>query len=225
MNSAMRILGDESVFLNIEHSGRAVPTFVCPTGVNREAIHSYLEISNSKIDNLIKSFGKKKLILGIDSADHMRGIKHKLRGYQKFLKDHPEYRDKLLLVQVILPDVDVDPKAESTVMDLTTNINAEFGSIGNPLVTLYHQDISKSEYYNLLRFADIYLNTSERDSIPSTLLDYIMCQEEKHGQLVLSEFVALASYLEYAFRVNPWDKQVIMRIIFTRTSLIAYIGY
>ena len=208
MNCVLRILGHDSNLLNIEHLGRSVPTFVCPTGVDIERIQTYFEKSDPKLESLIKSLNGKIVILGVESADHMRGIKHKLRGYQMFLANYPEYKEQVLLIQVIIPDIDVDTSAEAAVMELVKEINSNFGSIGNPKVSLYHQNITDSEYYNLLRASDIYINTAERDSTTSTVLDYILCQDEKNGQLIISEFVALASNLEYAFRVNPWDRKV-----------------
>jgi trehalose-6-phosphate synthase len=209
MNCVLRILGNESSLLNIEYQGKTVPTFVCPTGVDKEKISLNFEQRDPKLENLLRSLNKKTLILGIDSSDHMRGIKHKLRGFQRFLSDYPEYEDQILLIQVIIPDIDVEISAEAAVMELVKDINSCHGSIGNPSITLYYQNLTDSEYYNLLRAADIYLNTTERDSIPGTVLDYILCQEEKKGQVIISEFVALASNLEYAFRVNPWDRKVI----------------
>lgn len=209
MNCVLRILGHESSLLNIEYQGRSIPTFVCPTGADKDKIDSNFEVDDPKLESLIRSFNKKIIILGIENADHMRGIKHKLKGFQRFLMDYPEYKDQILLIQVIIPDIDVETRAEAAVMELVKDINNNFGSIGNPRVSLYHQNISDSEYYNLLRASDIYLNTAERDSIPSALLDFILCQDAKNGQVIISEFVALASNLELAFRINPWDRKVI----------------
>lgn len=39
-------------------------------------------------------------MLGVDRLDMIKGIPQKLLAYEKFLEEHPEWRDKVLLVQV-----------------------------------------------------------------------------------------------------------------------------
>jgi hypothetical protein len=39
-------------------------------------------------------------MLGVDRLDMIKGIPQKLLAFEKFLYEHPEWRDKVLLVQV-----------------------------------------------------------------------------------------------------------------------------
>ena len=39
-------------------------------------------------------------MLGVDRLDLIKGIPQKLLAFEKFLQEHPEWRDKVLLVQV-----------------------------------------------------------------------------------------------------------------------------
>ena len=39
-------------------------------------------------------------MLGVDRLDMIKGIPQKLLAFEKFLQEHPEWRDKVLLVQV-----------------------------------------------------------------------------------------------------------------------------
>jgi trehalose-6-phosphate synthase len=39
-------------------------------------------------------------MLGVDRLDMIKGIPQKLLAFEKFLHEHPEWRDKVLLVQV-----------------------------------------------------------------------------------------------------------------------------
>ena len=41
-------------------------------------------------------------MLGVDRLDMIKGIPQKLLAFEKFLHEHPEWRDKVLLVQVSL---------------------------------------------------------------------------------------------------------------------------
>lgn len=214
MNCALRITGSESIGMSIEHNRRKIPLFTHPRGVSAQNVAEICKTVEPKAEAYFKSFGGKKIIIGIDSADHMRAIKHKLLGFEQFLQDHPEFIGNILLVQVVTPDIDVDSNAETKVMELVNSMNGKYGSIASPAVVFYYHKISEEEYFSLLQVSDVYLNTAERDSVPSTNLDFILAQADDHfGQLILSEFVALASYLQYAYRVNPWDKQVKLYLI------------
>lgn len=42
----------------------------------------------------------RQVMLGVDRLDMIKGIPQKLLAFEKFLHEHPEWRDKVLLVQV-----------------------------------------------------------------------------------------------------------------------------
>lgn len=45
-------------------------------------------------------YAGRKVMLGVDRLDMIKGIPQKLLAFEKFLHEHPEWRDKVLLVQV-----------------------------------------------------------------------------------------------------------------------------
>jgi hypothetical protein len=60
-------------------------------------------------------------MLGVDRLDMIKGIPQKLLAYEKFLEEHPEWRDKVLLVQIAVPsrtDVPEYQKLKSLVRGL-----------------------------------------------------------------------------------------------------------
>ena len=54
------------------------------------------------------SYAGRKVMLGVDRLDMIKGIPQKLLAFEKFLHEHPEWRDKVLLVQVRLRGWEVD---------------------------------------------------------------------------------------------------------------------
>lgn len=44
-----------------------------------------------------------QIMLGVDRLDMIKGIPQKLLAFEKFLEEHPEWRDKVLLVQIAVP--------------------------------------------------------------------------------------------------------------------------
>lgn len=43
------------------------------------------------------------MVLGIDRLDYMKGLPHKLNAFDRFLQQHPEMKDSVLLLQVAVP--------------------------------------------------------------------------------------------------------------------------
>ncbi|PNH10010.1 putative alpha,alpha-trehalose-phosphate synthase [UDP-forming] 2 [Tetrabaena socialis] len=44
-----------------------------------------------------------RVLLGVDRLDPVKGLPHKLLAFEQFLQEHPEWRDKVLLVQIAVP--------------------------------------------------------------------------------------------------------------------------
>ena len=44
-----------------------------------------------------------QVMLGVDRLDMIKGIPQKLLAFEEFLEEHPEWRDKVLLVQIAVP--------------------------------------------------------------------------------------------------------------------------
>ena len=86
--------------------------------------------------------------------------------------------------------------------ELVNAINGEFGTLSYCPVHYHQRELSSEEYMALLCIGDVFLNTTERDSLPSVCLDYLLCQE--NGSLIVSEFTAIAQLIPEIANVNPW---------------------
>jgi trehalose 6-phosphate synthase/phosphatase len=117
----------------------------------------------------------------------------------------------MVLFQVCLPEqVAEDKEAEASVNELVNSINSQFGTLSYTPIHFHQRDLGEEEYFALLCRANYYLNTAERDSIPSPCLDYIICQEHGRtsGALIVSDFTAIADILPGVITVNPWHTVV-----------------
>jgi trehalose 6-phosphate synthase/phosphatase len=115
------------------------------------------------------------------------------------------------LIQVTSPTSVEEEKQDSgnkianKVSELVAKINGLYGSLGFSPVQHYPQYLSQDEYLALLRCADVALITSVRDGMNTTSLEYVVCQRDDHGPLILSEFSGTAGSLKEAIHINPWD--------------------
>lgn len=70
---------------------------------------------------------------------------------------------------------------------MVSRVNSKFSTISYQPIVFLHQDISFSQYLALLTAADTSLITPLRDGMNLTSHEYIVCQENNHGPLILSE--------------------------------------
>jgi len=100
---------------------------------------------------------------------------------------------------------DTDHKIDQKISNLVSQINGEFGGLEYTPVLHFSQHLSQSEYFALLRVADVGLITSVRDGMNTASLEYVIAQKYSHGPLILSEFSGTAASLMDATHINPWD--------------------
>lgn len=208
-----RILGFDSSPAGVDAYGAHVAVDVFPIGINAvSTMQSAFETPEveDKIKALRELYTGKKIIVGRDRLDSVRGVAQKLQAFEIFLARHPEWREKVVLIQVTSPTSieDKEDKGDKTankISDLVARINGTFGSLSFTPVQHYPQYLSKEEYFALLRIADLGLITSVRDGMNTTALEYVVCQRDNHGPLIISEFSGTAGSLGDALHINPWD--------------------
>lgn len=208
-----RVLGFPSDSTGVDAYGSRVEVGVFPIGIDATKVArlAWTDSVNQKYAALKKMYAGKKLIVGRDRLDSVRGVAQKLMAFERFLEMYPEWRDKVVLIQVTSPTnieeekEDAENKISSRVNELVMKINGAYGSLGFSPVLHYPQYISQDEYFALLRAADIGLITSVRDGMNTTSLEYVICQRQSAGPLILSEFSGTAGSLKDAIHINPWN--------------------
>lgn len=68
-----------------------------------------------------------------------------------------------------------------------------------------HKSVNFDELIALYAVSDACIVSSTRDGMNLVAYEYIACQQERHGVLVLSEFAGAAQSLNGSIIVNPWN--------------------
>ncbi|CAI5461657.1 unnamed protein product [Closterium sp. Yama58-4] len=105
VSACARILGLEGTPEGVEDHGRLTRVAAFPIGIDPERFISALEsnVVKTHIAELRARFSGRKVMLGVDRLDMIKGIPQKLIAFEKFLEEHPDWRDKVLLVQIAVP--------------------------------------------------------------------------------------------------------------------------
>lgn len=83
-----------------------------------------------RIKTLEEKYKDVKVIVGVDRLDHIKGLTQKLKGFDAFLDDHPELRNKIVLIQVAVPsreDVKEYQELETELSTIAGKINGKHG--------------------------------------------------------------------------------------------------
>ncbi|SCZ90655.1 BZ3500_MvSof-1268-A1-R1_Chr9g10911 [Microbotryum saponariae] len=234
LSSCVRVMGYEAGSGGVDAKGSITRIAHCPIGIDVEnveidrygpccVVESSCQATDCDVNSLAVSSGRhapgvapkaevlrriyagKKIIVGRDKLDPTKGVLPKLRAFERFLQTYPEWAHKVVLIQVTSPSPGDSPSLATKVSELVDQINGAHGSLEFQPVHHYHQTIERDEYFALLTVADVALVTSIRDGMNTTSMEYILCQAEAKGQLIVSEFTGVSSQLNKAIKVNPWD--------------------
>ncbi|XP_021904589.1 alpha,alpha-trehalose-phosphate synthase [UDP-forming] 1-like isoform X1 [Carica papaya] len=221
VSACTRILGLEGTPEGVEDQGKLTRVAAFPIGIDSDRFIRALELPQVQdhVRELKQRFDGRKVMLGVDRLDMIKGIPQKILAFEKFLEENPNWRDKVVLLQIAVPtrtDVCEYQKLTSQVHEIVGRINGRFGTLS--AVPIHHLDRSLDFYALCALYAvtDVALVTSLRDGMNLVSYEFVACQASKKGVLILSEFAGAAQSLGAgALLVNPWNI----------TEVAASIGY
>lgn len=210
LSSVSRILGLPTLPNAVEFDGRIVSVGAFPIGIDPDTFTEGLKRPEVKqrIATLKQKFQGTKIIVGVDRLDYIKGVPQKLHAFEVFLTEHPEWIGKVVLVQVAVPsreDVEEYQNLRAVVNELVGRINGRFSTVEFTPIHFLHKSVDFNELVSLYASSDVCLVSSTRDGMNLVSYEYIACQQEKHGALILSEFTGAAQSLNGSIIVNPWN--------------------
>eukprot|EP01025_Chloroclados_australasicus_P014344 TRINITY_DN16719_c1_g1_i13.p1 TRINITY_DN16719_c1_g1~~TRINITY_DN16719_c1_g1_i13.p1 ORF type:complete len:621 (+),score=58.90 TRINITY_DN16719_c1_g1_i13:936-2798(+) len=159
----------------------------------------------------------KKIMLGVDRLDMIKGLPQKLLAFEDFLINHEEWQDRVMLIQIAVPsrtDVAEYQKLRSTVHEIVGRISGKFSSLTHTPIMHLDRQLSFYELVALYSITDVALVTSQRDGMNLVSYEFVACQNDNAGVLILSEFAGAAQSLGAgALLVNPWNVPQISKAI------------
>jgi trehalose 6-phosphate synthase len=163
-----------------------------------------------RAEELHRLLPRRKLILGIDRLDYTKGIPHRLRAFRNTLERYPALRERISLIQVVVPSrVDIPEYAElkTRIEHLVGQINGAYVRPGGWVPVWYvFGSLSRLDLLAYYRAADIALITPLKDGMNLVAKEYCACSIEEDCVLILSEFAGAAAQLHRsALLVNPHD--------------------
>lgn len=194
MNTCKEILhyshSDTHIFL--ENKQTKVDFF--PMGIDANKFRSISEEQETRMRRfkIRQQFQYKTLILSVDRLDYSKGIIEKIQAIQLLLRAHPEYIEKIVFLQLLVPSRTSVPqyqKLKNTINRWISEVNSEFGTTKWQPIRYLYNSYPIEEVCALYSAADICLVTPLRDGMNLLCKEYIMCKSQEYatGVLILSE--------------------------------------
>ena len=174
-----------------------------PIGIEPNHFEKLLhtEYTTTRIAELCAKFAGKRIIIGVDRLDYIKGVPHKLLAIEKLYTLYPEWQEKVVLIQIGVPSRTAVEEYQTLglrVNELVGRINGTYGTIEHTPIHYMNQSISPQELTALYNLADVCFITSIRDGMNLVSHEYVVCQatpcanRDGPGVLVLSEFAGSA---------------------------------
>jgi trehalose 6-phosphate synthase len=148
------------------------------------------------------------LIVGIDRMDYTKGINEKCLALERLLACRPEFRERVVLLQIAEPSrtcLAAYRECRSRLIETVDRINLRFGTGDyRPLIVL-EQHHEPPAVFELLRACDVCYVGSLHDGMNLVAKEFVSARDDERGVLILSEFAGAARELTAAVHINPFS--------------------
>jgi trehalose 6-phosphate synthase/phosphatase len=224
LHSLKTILKLDASDQQISYEGRQIKIDSFPIGVDYEKFQQ--AAVSSEVETLREQFrdiaGNRKVIFSVDRLDYTKGVSNRLKGFEFFLKEYPEFREQVVFYLVIVPSRDTILKyAERKKMidEYVGYVNSKLGHIGWQPIVYQYGHLSFEELIALYTLCDLALITPIRDGMNLVAKEFVASRRDQKGVLILSEMAGAASELPEALLINPNDVGEIAEMIFRGLSM------
>jgi trehalose 6-phosphate synthase/phosphatase len=195
-------------FISVE--GRVCKAEAFPIGIDYDKFHSACSANKSVSyrKKLKKQLGDKKIVFSIDRLDYSKGFLNRLAAIERFLENYPEWHGKVIFNMVVIPsreNIETYRKIKKEIEATEGRINGKYSNLSWRPVIYQYKSIPFDELVAIYNISDVALITPIRDGMNLVAKEYIACQTELPGMLILSEMAGAAVELYEAIIINPND--------------------
>ena len=149
------------------------------------------------------------LFVAADRLVASKGLAHRLRAYDAYLRQAPPSQRPPLFLQIAAPQVHgtpVDAQLAATVDRMAAQIDSAHAGAAATRLRYLRESVPHAELMGMLRAAHVGLVTPLRDGMNLVAKEFVAAQDpEDPGVLVLSVHAGAARELDSALQVDPLD--------------------
>ena len=149
----------------------------------------------------------KVVVLGVDRIDYTKGIPERMLALERFLEKYPQYKEKIVLLQLAAPSRTHIKRYHDLVGEideLVEKINWKYKDGDWKPILYLKRHFSPDEIKPFYALADICIVSSLHDGMNLVAKEYVATKSDLKGMLVLSRFTGAARELSDAVLINPY---------------------
>ena len=212
LTSVLRTSGYEHQLGSLTLRDRVVEVDTFPMGVefDRFAQAAGTPETGLRVAELRQKCVGQKVIFSVDRLDYTKGLINRLRGYETFLKNFPQWHGKVVFIISVAPSrIGVD-SYQTMKLELEQTVGRIIGDYGNvhwtPLVYQF-RSLTFEEIVPLYRLCDVALITPLRDGMNLVAKEFVAARPDQQGVLILSEMAGAAKEMGEAIIINPFHRE------------------
>ncbi len=212
LTSVLRTAGYDHHLGSLTLRDRVVKAETFPMGIefNRFAEAAASAATESRMAELRAKCIGQKVIFSVDRLDYTKGLINRLRGYELFLKNNPQWHGKVVFIISVAPSrIGVD-SYQAMKLELEQTVGRIVGDFGNvhwtPLVYQF-RNLTFDEVVPLYRLCDVALITPLRDGMNLVAKEFVASRPDQTGVLILSEMAGAAKEMGEALIINPFHRE------------------
>jgi alpha,alpha-trehalose-phosphate synthase [UDP-forming] len=149
-----------------------------------------------------------QLGVSVDRVDYTKGIPERLRALDRLWTEVPELCGRFTFLLVATPsrsELASYKALEEEVVGAVEAINERHGHGKWTPIVLVHENVDAAQLAGVYRAADLCLVSSLQDGMNLVAKEFVACQLEEQGVLVLSKFTGAAEEIDGAVLINPFN--------------------
>jgi trehalose 6-phosphate synthase/phosphatase len=212
-STVQRLLDIETELTRIPSGGRSTALGVYPIGINAPKFEQTLDSKefHQRREEFRLAHEGKRLVVSVERMDYTKGILRRLEAIDNFLGGSDK-TDAIRFIFVSVPSREGIEEYQRLVKEVESRVgqlNGKYATLLNSPIHFIHGSIPFVDLCALYALADIALVTPLIDGMNLVAKEFIACQRENAGLLILSEFAGAAEELFNALLVNPYDSAAV----------------
>lgn len=153
----------------------------------------------------------RKMIVGVDRLDYSKGLEERFLAYEQLLADHPDWAERVFLLQIATPSrdaVQAYQEIRARLEGVSGRINGAYATVDWVPIRYVNRTHRRDELAGIYRAAHVGLVTPLRDGMNLVAKEYVAAQDpDDPGVLVLSRYAGAAEQMQDALIVNPFSRE------------------
>lgn len=145
--------------------------------------------------------------LGLDRFDYTKGIPDRLKAIDRFFTTYPEYKGRMVFIQVGVPSrvhIPAYKKINDEIENMVEEINWKYAAWHWKPIIYLSEHFSPVTLLALRRMANFCIVSSLHDGMNLVAKEYVASRFDEDGVLILSRFTGAARELTDAVQINPY---------------------